>query len=37
MEYQADYPNWIAATGTTPIVDAERTECTLDNEGSLRR
>ncbi len=35
MEYQAGYPNWIAATGTTPIVDAERTECTLDNEGSL--
>jgi multiple sugar transport system substrate-binding protein len=35
MEYQAGYPNWIAATGTTPVVDAGRTECTLDNEGSV--
>jgi multiple sugar transport system substrate-binding protein len=35
MEYQAGYPNWIAATGTTPIVDAARTECTLGDEGSL--
>ncbi|WP_119071874.1 ABC transporter substrate-binding protein [Aggregatilinea lenta] len=35
MEYQAGYPNWIAATGTTPVVNAERTECTLDDEGSL--
>ncbi|MDX2138295.1 MAG: sugar ABC transporter substrate-binding protein [Chloroflexota bacterium] len=34
-EFQAGYPNWIAATGTEPIVDAARTECTLDNEGSL--
>ncbi len=34
-EYQAGYPNWIAATGETPIVDAARTECTLDNPGSL--
>lgn len=35
VEYQAGYPNWIAATGETPIVDAGRTECTLDNPGSL--
>jgi multiple sugar transport system substrate-binding protein len=35
VEYQAGYPNWIAATGTTPIVDAERTSCTLDDPGSL--
>lgn len=35
LEYQAGYPNWIAATGTTPIVNAERTECTLDEPGSL--
>lgn len=34
-EYQAGYPNWIAATGETPVVDAARTECTLDNEDSL--
>lgn len=34
-EYQAGYPNWIAATGETPIVDAARTDCTLDNPGSL--
>lgn len=33
-EYQAGYPNWIAATGTTPIVEAGRTECTLTSEGS---
>lgn len=35
VEYQAGYPNWIAATGTTPIVDAERANCTLDDPGSL--
>lgn len=35
VEYQAGYPNWIAATGTTPVVNAERTECTLDDPGSL--
>lgn len=34
-EYQAGYPNWIAATGETPVVDAARTDCTLDNPGSL--
>lgn len=35
VEYQAGYPNWIAATGETPIVDAGRTECMLDNPGNL--
>lgn len=34
-EYQAGYPNWIAATGTTPIVEVGRTRCTLQDEGSL--
>lgn len=34
-EFQAGYPNWIAATGTEPIVDAARTECTLQDPGSL--
>lgn len=34
-EYQAGYPNWIAATGVTPIVDAGRTDCTLDDPGSI--
>jgi multiple sugar transport system substrate-binding protein len=34
-EYQAGYANWIAATGETPVVDAARTDCTLDNPGSL--
>ncbi len=34
-EYQAGYPNWIASTGVTPIVDAARTRCTLGDDGSL--
>lgn len=34
-EYQAGYPNWIAATGTTPVVSADRTTCTLQEPGSL--
>jgi multiple sugar transport system substrate-binding protein len=34
-EYQAGYANWIAATGTEPIVNAERTTCTLTEPGSL--
>lgn len=33
-EYQAGYPNWIAATGTTPVVEAGRASCTLTDEGS---
>jgi multiple sugar transport system substrate-binding protein len=28
-EYQAGYANWIAATGVSPIINAEGTECTL--------
>ncbi len=35
VEFQAGYPNWIAATGEEPIVDAGRTECMLDNPGNL--
>lgn len=27
--YQSGYANWIAATGITPLVNPERTECTL--------
>jgi multiple sugar transport system substrate-binding protein len=34
-EYQAGYPNFIAATGITPVVDAARTECTLDDPESV--
>ncbi|MFN8530646.1 MAG: sugar ABC transporter substrate-binding protein [Anaerolineae bacterium] len=35
-EYQAGYPNWIAATGIPPIVGAGRTQCTLDQERSIQ-
>ena len=35
LEFQAGYPNWIAATGEEPIIDAGRTECMLDNPGNL--
>ncbi|MCC7209630.1 MAG: sugar ABC transporter substrate-binding protein [Anaerolineae bacterium] len=35
VEFQAGYPNWIAATGTTPIVEAGRARCTLEDPGSL--
>lgn len=35
LEYQAGYPNWIAATGTTPIIEAGRTACTLTEPGSV--
>lgn len=35
VEFQAGYPNWIAATGETPIVDSARTDCMLDNPGNL--
>lgn len=34
-EFQAGWPNWIAATGTEPVVNAARTECTLQSQGSL--
>lgn len=34
-EYQPGYANWIASTDTTPVVDAERTQCTLTQPGSL--
>jgi multiple sugar transport system substrate-binding protein len=35
-EYQAGYANWIASTGTEPIVNAARTECTLTSPDSVR-
>lgn len=35
LEYQSGYSNWIAATGTTPVVEAGRERCTLQDEGSL--
>jgi multiple sugar transport system substrate-binding protein len=34
-EYQAGYPNWIAATGMPPVVGAGRTQCTLTEPASL--
>jgi multiple sugar transport system substrate-binding protein len=34
-EYQAGYPNWIAATGIPPVIGASRTQCTLDDPASL--
>ncbi|MDX1993739.1 MAG: sugar ABC transporter substrate-binding protein [bacterium] len=34
-EYQSGYPNWIAATGTTPVAEEGRTACTLQDEGSI--
>lgn len=34
-EYQAGYPNFIAATGTSPVINAARTDCTLDDPASL--
>lgn len=34
-EYQGGYANWIAATDTTPVVDAARTGCTLQDPGSI--
>ncbi len=34
-EYQPGYANWIASTDTTPIVDAERTQCMLTQPGSI--
>ena len=35
LEYQSGYPNWIAATGTTPVMEAGRERCTLTDEGSI--
>ncbi len=34
-EYQAGYANWIAASGLAPIVREGRTDCTLQEPGSL--
>jgi multiple sugar transport system substrate-binding protein len=34
-EYQAGYPNWIAATGIPPILGAGRTQCTLTERRSV--
>jgi multiple sugar transport system substrate-binding protein len=34
-EFQGGFANWIAATGTSPIVNAEKTECTVDDPGSV--
>jgi multiple sugar transport system substrate-binding protein len=35
-EYQAGYANWIAATGVPPLVNPQRTECTLNTADSAR-
>lgn len=34
-EYQAGYPNWIASAGVTPVIDSERTACTLREPASI--
>jgi len=34
-EYQGGYANWIASTGTSPLVNADRTQCTLTDPGSI--
>ena len=34
-EYQSGYANWITGTDTVPVVDAERTQCTLTEPGSI--
>ncbi len=34
-EYQSGYTNFIASTGIPPVVGAGRTECTLDEPGSV--
>ncbi len=34
-EFQGGYSSWIASTGTEPVVNAARTECTLDDPGSI--
>lgn len=33
--FQAGYANWIAATGTEPVVQGGRIRCTLQDEGSV--
>ena len=35
MEYQTGYPNWIAATGESPVVAPQRAGCTLTSDESL--
>jgi len=35
LGYQTGYANFIASTGETPVVDAGRTDCTLDNPQSI--
>ncbi len=35
LEFQSGYPNWIAATGVSPAVEAGRERCTFLDEGSL--
>ncbi len=35
LEYQTGYTNWIAATGESPVVSLDRSECTLTSENSL--
>jgi multiple sugar transport system substrate-binding protein len=35
LEFQAGYPNWIAATGITPVVEADHSACTLTDPGSI--
>ncbi|MBN1286333.1 MAG: sugar ABC transporter substrate-binding protein [Anaerolineae bacterium] len=34
--FQVGYANWIASAGTTPVVEADRSRCTLADAGSIR-
>lgn len=34
-QYQGGYGDWIASTGTAPVVSADRTTCTLQEPGSI--
>ncbi|MBN1287518.1 MAG: sugar ABC transporter substrate-binding protein [Anaerolineae bacterium] len=35
MEYQSGFPNWIAMTGVSPLIEADRSRCTLQDAGSI--
>ena len=34
-EYQAGWPNWVAATGIAPVIASDHTTCTLQDAGSI--
>jgi multiple sugar transport system substrate-binding protein len=35
LEFQSGYPNWIAMTGVSPVLEPDRSRCTLLDEGSV--